>query len=782
MPSGLTRLGSNLTDNVHPLPKLLIAIAVIVAIAWMFPHGESIQLTSTSRAVWTDRDLIAPFSFPVYKDAHEYQRERQEAIRGIYPVFERNESATAEQFRRLSVVMDALYEAAAARSRFIRGKLSADSVTFARAVARLPFTVSDGQWSLFQQWLLIDNRKEERPFARFESILGEFMAEVLRVGILNVPRNEHLRDSLAIRKGPVEQIVPATNFITLPEAVGRIDAQIASVYGGTEADVPAQNIVRAILSPNIIYNDEETKRLLRTAQDNVPLTIGFVQEKERIVSKHDRITDEIRLKLDSFQKAKAEREVGLSEWQHWTGILLHVSIVIALFAIYIYLFRKKVFYDNSKLILLGILILLVTFAAHLTLRLDLSQPVQYLIFVPAGSMLLAIIFDSRVAFYGTVTMALLIAGIRGADYTIALTSLTAGALGAYTVRDIHNRTQIFRSLVFIFVGYAVPIVALSLEQFESVETILMSLTFALANAVFSPVITYGLLIFFERAFRVTTDLTLLELSDFNHPLLRQLSEKAPGTFHHSMLLGTMAESAAESIGANPILARVGAYYHDIGKMLKPEYFVENQIGTTNKHNRLKPNMSALIIAAHVKEGVELGRQYKLPQTILDFIPQHHGTTWISFFYDKALRHAARRPDREVVHEEDYRYPGPKPQTKETGIVMLADSVEASTRALGEVTPQSLDSAIDQMIRQRFMEGQLDECDLTLRDLKNIREAFSKILTGIHHQRIKYPEQVVAEEKKAGMGDAPAQDVTLHEPPLGKVSGNGGSQHTEGPRT
>jgi cyclic-di-AMP phosphodiesterase PgpH len=221
--------------------------------------------------------------------------------------------------------------------------------------------------------------------------------------------------------------------------------------------------------------------------------------------------------------------------------------------------------------------------------------------------------------------------------------------------------------------------------------------------------------------------------------LVELSEKAPGTFHHSVTIATLAEAAAEVVGANAILARVGGYYHDIGKILKPEYFIENQMGPHSRHTRLKPRMSALIISAHVREGIELARERGLPEKVIDFIPQHHGTTRISFFYDKALKQAARKPSKDVIVEDDFLYPGPKPQTKETGILMLADSVEAVTRSLTEVTPQKLETAISNMIKHRFMDGQLDECDLTLRDLRKIEEAFHKILMGMYHQRIKYPE-------------------------------------------
>ena len=289
-------------------------------------------------------------------------------------------------------------------------------------------------------------------------------------------------------------------------------------------------------------------------------------------------------------------------------------------------------------------------------------------------------------------------------------------------------------------------------KIDDTQKIFTKLLFGGINAVMSPVIAFGLLIFYEKVFRVTTDLTLLELTDFNHPLLKELSSKAPGTFHHSIIMGNLSEAAAESIGANSILARVGCYYHDIGKMLKPQYFIENQLDMNNKHNELNPNMSTKIIISHVKDGIELAKKHRLPQQIIDFIPMHHGTTLVAYFYDKA-----KSASREEVSDITYRYPGPKPQTKETGIVMLADAIEASTRTIEDPSPQKLENRIIEVIRSRFTEGELDECDLTLRDLTKIKDSFLKILVGIHHHRLKYPDKnqlelVTEREHRKASGD------------------------------
>jgi len=679
--------------------KIAIVLATIALIALMFPLGEAIEYEYTVGSIWVEKDLIAPFSFPIYKDDRQYEREKREAAANVFPVFERRVRLVAAQ--RESLI--------AAVERFQR-------------------------------------IGETRPLWQLRDQLVKLFDDIMLSGIVDRADIRQENKSLAIRTGTEEVIQSAGSVHDMTSALEMCSRRLESLserLPGARGDKHKKietmlEMFRRTLTPNLIYSELETEKLRQVAMDNVPRTVGFVQENERIIGKHERITEEVKLKLDSLRRARAERGAEHTHAWQYVGTVLHVALVTLLYGIYLFLFRKKIFHDNRKIALIAILLVLECFFAFLTLEIEVRAPIQYLIVVPAASMLLTIMFDSRVAFYGTVTMAFLVAGIRGNDYTVALACLVAGALSVYTVRDIKHRTQIFRSLAFIFTGYACVILAVGLERYAEIRTIISELTFAFANAVFSPVLTYGLLIFFERAFRVTTDLTLLELADLNSPLLRQLSEKAPGTFHHSVTLGNLAAAAAEAIGANAILARVGAYYHDIGKLLKPQYFVENQKGKS-RHQRLRPRMSALIIASHVKEGIELGRKYGLPEVVLDFIPQHHGTTRISFFYDKALKEAVERNDpKEEIREEDYRYPGPKPQTKEAGIVMLADTVEATARAMEDPAPQKLESMIDSSIKNRFVEGQLDECELTLRDLSNIKHAFVKILVGIYHARIKYP--------------------------------------------
>ena len=264
------------------------------------------------------------------------------------------------------------------------------------------------------------------------------------------------------------------------------------------------------------------------------------------------------------------------------------------------------------------------------------------------------------------------------------------------------------------------------------------------SGVLAPFITYGISALFEVIFRVTSDLTLLELTDFNHPLLKRLSQEANGTFNHSVVVGNLAESCANAVGGNPLLSRVGAYYHDIGKLTRPEYFIENQFGGENPHDALAPSLSSKIIVGHVKDGIKLTREYHLPPAVADFIPMHHGTSRIDYFYNRALDQQSEETGS--LSEEDFRYPGPKPNTKETGLLMICEAVEAAVRSLKNPTLNKIESMADKIIEKKLKEEQLDECPLTMRDLNKIkgevngRYGMMPVLRGIYHLRIEYPDQ------------------------------------------
>jgi putative nucleotidyltransferase with HDIG domain len=724
--------------------KAALAAGLLIILASLFPRGESLELEFRIGSIWAQKDLIAPFSFPVLREEKEYQRDVDEARSKVLPVFEHDTTVNERQVRRMDEFFRHLAEAVKIRYQYQKALqrddagATQDSILLAQLTSALEIPFNE------HEWRVLDDLGAKNRLRGLHLILSDAISTVYMTGVLDRSKGTLSQPTIALRHGKVEELTPSADLFDHGDAIAALESRLLQRFRvDNDTMALAYKIGVIHLVPNMKFSEEATTQALATATDVVPRTVGFVQENERIVSKHERVTPEIRLKLESLRRAKAERGPASDSVLQLFGTLLHVALVITLYAIYLFLFRKRIFRNNRRLALIALLFLLEGFFAYLSRELDVTAPIEYLIAVPAASMLLTIIYDSRVGFYGTVIIAFIVAGIRGNDYSIALASMIAGVLSVYSVRDMKNRTQLFRSLGFIFTGYALTIIALGLERYEPVRVIGDQLLFALVNSIVSPVLTYGLLIFMERVFRVTTDLTLMELAHFNHPLLRLLAEKAPGTYHHSTTIAILSEAAASSIGANEVLVRVGAYFHDVGKVVKPTYFVENQRGSRSKHDKLQPRMSSLIIAAHVKDGIALSREYGLPEEVIDFIPMHHGTTRIDFFYNKALQLAQNSDDEtklDEINEQDYRYPGPKPQTKETGILMLSDAVEAAVRTIDEPTPQRLSDAIDELVKRRLDEGELDECPLTLRDLTKIKAAFLSVLVGIYHTRVRYPEQ------------------------------------------
>ena len=745
--------------------KVLLLLGLVLTITLLAPSQNQLKIHYDVGTIWTHEDVIAPFSFPIYKDPTEYKREVSQAVENVKPVFDRVEieryrlDSAAAFISQVRTALELQLRMDRERNKQI---FERDSLSLSNIMQNLPYRFSTSEW----HQLLVNIYRNPivlRRIGSLSSTITTILASDYQTGVIDRPRDQVGTSVIVERRGNSETPVPLEQVLTIRDVARQLDAASISMLKGDTAS--AQILSSAIASqvlPNLTYNRSQTQREINAAVELVPKTVGFVKENERIIGKHDKITNEIKLKLDSLERALRERTGAASMLLQFGGKFLMMLVIIGLLSIYLFLFRKKVFFNNKMLLLIAVLIIFEGLLMHFAFTAQTTLPVQYLILVPVASMILTVIFDSRLAFQATVAIALIVGAMRGNDFGAAFTALSAGALALYTVRDIKNRTQIFRSLVFIFLGYALATLAISFQRAEDVSTMLAGFSLIAVNSVLSPIITFGLLIFFEKVFNIATDLTLLELSDFNQPALRELSQKAPGTFHHSIIVGTLAEKAAEAVGANSILARVGAYYHDIGKTLKPEYFIENTMDSNkSKHDWLPPDISVQMVMSHVSDGLDLGKKYHLPQRILDFIPMHHGTTLVAYFYGKALKRPFATGD---VSEDDYRYDGPKPRSKETAIVMLADSVEAATRSLEEKSMGNIVSMIDAIVKSRYEEGQLDETNLTFVDLTRIKESFVAVLSGIYHKRIEYPGQ-----KAIIRDELPAQEEEVIPEPVGELS-------------
>jgi len=709
--------------------KIIIGLITVILIVMMFPKGESIESEVTEGAIWTNDDLIAPFSFPIIKEKQTFQNEVNEAERSVYPVFN---SITIKS-------SDSLNAFAAYIISVIDENLKKQSEPYLN-----PTFLSS---KAFTQFVTLRKQQKEsytskdKTLPSIFNIAGNIVDMVSKRGIVNIASNSKVRDSIAVRVGNIDRIEPISKFYFFDFAKNEVRNKIRELNYTEEVNEAIIEFTFHFIYPTLVYNEDATNLEIEQAKNNVSKYAGIVNENERIIAKHDRITKQIKLIIESYKEAKGETIGSEGIILQLLGKFLHISFFITILAIYLYLFRKKIFYDNTKIVLISIIVVFVSFVTYLINHIAVKAPIHFLIFVPAASMIFTIVFDSRVGFYLTVILSLIVGALRGNDYTFMAMNFIAGGLSVYTVRDIKNRTQIFRSFLFILIGYTASILAFGLERFAPAESMLIEFAFAASNALISPVLTYGLLIFFERLFNITTDLTLLELSNFDRPLLRELARKAPGTFNHSMTMGTIAEAAAEKIGANALLARVGAYYHDIGKIIEPQGFVENQMNSQNLHENLPPEESAKLIVKHVNEGIDLGRQYKLPQELIDFIPMHHGTTVSTYFYEKAKNLYGD----DKVNLDDYKYPGPKPNSKETAIVMLADGCESAVRSISDPDALKVENMINNIFNSRLKESQLDDAPITFSDISKMKEAFLSILISQHHRRIKYPKQEDAEQ-------------------------------------
>lgn len=722
-----------MSENSNPVQskgikrKTLILLVTTIIIVLMFPKGESLDFLVSEGTIWTSEDLIAPFSFPILKDPLIYANEVKQADVSVYPVFVRREIKLRDSLKSFNKYLIEILDE----------NLKQETSNVLNPTFFTPETFS----------LMLSLYREAKSLNRLQKPLTEYFELVLPLiekhinkGLLNITSKEKRKDSIAVRVGNIDKIEPISDYEFLDAAREKIINDIDNLNVKDELKKILFEYAANFTIPTFIYDQQATELEIEQAKNSVPRYSGIVNENERIVAKHDRITKQVKLKIESYKEAKGDEVSQLDAALQFLGKFLHIGALLSIFGIYLYLFRKKIFFDTRKILLISFLFIFISFITFLVNSVSIKAPLQYLIFIPVASMILTITFDSRVGFYSTVVISLIAGALRGNDYTFMTTNFIAGALSVYTVRDIKNRTQIFRSFLFILLGYLASIFAFGLERFASINTMLYESAFAVSNALISPALTYGLLIFFERIFRITTELTLLELSNYERSLLRELATKAPGTFNHTLIMSLIAESAAEKIGAHTLLARVGALYHDIGKTISPHAFVENQMKGENLHDNLKPEESVQIILRHVQEGIELARLNKLPQEIIDFIPMHHGTTVMTYFYEKAKELYGE----DNVNIEDYKYKGPKPNTKETAIVMLADGCESAVRSISEPDAAKIENMVNTIINSRLRDGQLDDSPITFADIKKIKEAFLNILILQNHKRIKYPRQQEAE--------------------------------------
>ncbi|MDU1966034.1 MAG: HDIG domain-containing protein, partial [Clostridium perfringens] len=487
-----------------------------------------------------------------------------------------------------------------------------------------------------------------------------------------------------------------------------------------------------VVEPNFFYDKEKTDELIKETLKQVPPVM--IKKNQIVVSEGEPVTAH-QLELLGTLGLLSDSASGI-----YIYIALGILVIIVMYLQYGYIHK---YYPNinkefSKIVMISILNVFPVILARL-----FGMMSNYIIPLACMPMLITLLLNYKISLVFSMLNVILIGGAVGFNPNIIILAILNVVLGGTLLRKMQQRNDILYSSITVAVLSSILTFSVGTLTTNNFMEILADSTFAAAGAVLSGILTIGVLPFFESTFDIVTNAKLLELSNPNNPLLKKLLMEAPGTYHHSILVANLAELAAEQVGGNPLLARIGAYYHDVGKTKRPYFFRENQFGKKNPHDRLKPEVSSKIIISHVKDGSELAKEYNLPKTIHDFIVTHHGETLVKYFY-LTVKNNSENPDE--VKEEDFKYPGPKPMSKEQGIVMLADSTEAAVRSINEPTEEKIEKMVNNIIDDKLATGQLDNCDLTLRDISKIKKCFLKALNGIHHERIEYPDDNKKEKK------------------------------------
>ncbi len=728
--------------------EIIGGILLAVLITLLFPRGKSFQFADLREGrVYVGSEIIAPFTFFVNKSEEEYSADIKKARENVVPVFEKTDT---ELPVRLENFLDRLL-LLLKNQKTTKEDIGALFREYGIIVSGedILFIISGFQGKITNTSLRINAGIVQRRVRIFETLsetIKQLVKELYSAGIINIDKNDLSSNvtKLSIRQGREEIFEELVYYNDVKEAKNILLEKLRSVLAENEKQIKiCYQIASNFIVPNVIYNKQETDSRIEDAVANVPLAKDQVLAGERIIDSHERITRQHIDKLHSLAIAKAEQGQMSGFWSRLTpyiGKFFMVCSILGLLVLFLYRQRRSIF-QKKKLLLVALIFLIISLFSYVFDQVNIPS---YLIPVSIGAIIVTIFFDTYTGFLTSLSVSLLVGAMKGDEYGITVVSIIVCTVAIISVSRVRTRNWILRSMAMIAGAYLVSITIHGFVSYTPFKVMLVDWGYGVANGIMSPIISLGLVIIFEFMFDMTTDMTLLELSDLNQPLLRRLAMHAPGTYHHSIMVGNLSEAASEAIGGNALLARVGSYYHDIGKLEKPEYFVENQTKGRNPQEKLSPSMSSLILLNHVRKGAEMAKQYGLPHEIESFINQHHGTALMSFFYQKAIE---QRTD-ETLSENEFRYPGPRPKSIETAIVMLADAVEAASRTLKEPSPSRIRGLVEQIIDERFKSGELDDSPLTLQDLSKISEVFQKILNGIFHGRIAYPgDKETVEEKQ-----------------------------------
>jgi len=663
-------------------------LASICVIVFTLPKQAKFSYDIEKGRIWNQKDLVSPYNFAILKTQQEVENDQKIALASITPIYQADDGLAQHQLEGFNNDIEVKWHSAGIPD----NKKAKYALT--------GFTLLKG---IYDKGVLVLNPKYQQN------------AENYNVTILN--------DNVATDKNTAE-------LFTKQKALDYCDQFLTAHKEFDKAFL--LDLINNRLQPNLIYDNKLTSRLEKEVVENLSTTRGMVQKSEVIIAKGSVVSDEAYQKLQSYKKAFEDNaRINGDRRLVLLGQFLLVGIAITLLIVFLYLFRKDIYADNRlvSLILLVITAMLFTLSVAIKLQLPNLYYIPYCI-VP---IIIRILFDTRLALNIHLLVVLIAGFFVPNSFEFAYFEITAGMVSIYSIKNLIRREQFLISALIITFTYFVSFLGISFIREGSFRNIDWMDFVPFVVSVLLTLLAYPLIYIFEKIFAITSDITLIELTNTNAPLLREMAFTAPGTFQHSLQVANLAENAIYSIGGNALLVRAGALYHDIGKMENPLFFIENQTSGFNPHDKLPYQESAQIIIRHVSKGIEMARKANLPEIVVNFIRTHHGDTRVDYFYQSFLKNFPEK----FIDENTFRYPGPIPFSKEQGVLMLADSVEAASRALKEPDELSISNLVDRIVKYKLDQNQLKDSDITLKDIETIKTIFKKMLMSIYHVRVDY---------------------------------------------
>jgi cyclic-di-AMP phosphodiesterase PgpH len=688
---------------------IFLFVISTMAIILLFPREARFRFEFQKGNPWLHEEYIAPFNFPIYKSEERIAIERDSILKEFKPYFVFDRNIVSGQLERFGLVFEE-------------------------------------RWGYYLEEIGIDSERQIRRMEPVKDNYAKFTSEILDFvynkgilgseDILERVNNEDLTIVIVENQYAEERNYKEvfTQRIAYEFVLGRISEYTDSLLRKEDVNFFRSLNINEFLIPNLFYDEVTSTQVRNELIEQISLTYGMVQAGQRIISRGELVSSEKFSILESL-KIEYERNLGFSGQLNFIVLGKIILAIISMILLYLFLhnFRPDVLQSIRETTFILLLVLIMAAISSVTLRYDVFN--LYILPFAIVPIMIRTFFDSRLALYIHIIILLIVGFWAPNSFEFIFLNLIAGIVAIFSLTNSYRRGILFLTAMLIVLSYSAVYFAFSLIQEGNLATIDFKTFPWFAGNGLLILSAYPLIFIFEKTFNFLSEATLIELSDTNQPLLRQLAEKAPGTFQHSMQVANLAEEAIFQIGGDPLLVRTGALYHDIGKMDKPLYYVENQSTEYNPHDDLEFEESARIIINHVSRGIEIAKKHRLPEAVIDFIRTHHGTTIVQYFYKSYLK---KFPDNEADLSK-FIYPGPRPFSREMAVLMMADSIEASSRSLSIRNEESLKNLVEQIIGHQIDEGQFDNSDITFKDIRRIKDIFLRKLLNIYHVRIEYPE-------------------------------------------